>query len=57
MRRIEFEQVQCAMNRIKIRKANGPLGVATELFKAGGDLKSLTNIFNNILFKDKLPEE
>ena len=29
------------------------------LFKVGGDkcLKSLTNIFNDILFKDKLPEE
>ena len=29
------------------------------MFKAGGDncLKSTTNIFNDILFKDKLPEE
>ena len=48
------------MNRMKIRKASGPSGVAIELFKAGGDkcfLKSLTNIFNDILFKDKLQEE
>ena len=35
------------------------LWVALELFKAGGDnrLKSLTNIFNDILFENKLPEE
>ena len=48
--------MQCAMNRVKISKASGPFGVAIELFKAGGDkcLKSLTNIFNDILFKDKL---
>ena len=47
------------MNHLKIGKAGGPSRVATELFKAGGDkcLKSLTNIFNEILFKDKLPEE
>ena len=59
MRRIEVEKVQCAMNGMKIRKANGPSGVAIELFKSGGDkcLKSLRNIFNDIWFKDKLPEE
>ena len=51
--------MQCAMNRVKISKASGPFGVAIELFKAGGDkcLKSLTNIFNDILFKDKLLNE
>ena len=40
-------------------KPSGPSGVALEMFKAGGDkcLKSLTNIFNDILFKDKLQEE
>ena len=34
-------------------------GVTIELFKAGGDkcLKSFTNIFNDIFFEDKLPEE
>ena len=44
---------------MKIGKASGPSGVALELFKAGEDkcLKSLTNIFNNIFFKDKLPVE
>ena len=59
VRRIEVEEVRCGMNRMKIRKASGPSGVAIELFKVGGDkcLKSLTNIFNDILFKDKLPEE
>ena len=59
VRRIEVEEVQCAMNRMKIRKATGPSRVALELFKAGGDkcLKSLTNIFNDILFNDKLLEE
>ena len=33
--------------------------VDIEMFKVGGDkcLKSLTNIFNGILFKDKLLEE
>ena len=52
MRRIEVEEVRCAMNRMKIGKASGPLGVALEMFKAGRDkcLKSLTNIFNDILF-------
>ena len=59
VRRIEVEEVRCAMNRMKIGKASGPSGVVIELFKAGGDkcLKSLTNIFNDILFKNKLPEE
>ena len=59
MRRIEVEEVWCAVNRIKIRKASGSFGVAIEFFKVGRDkyLKSLTNIFNDILFKDKLPEE
>ena len=59
VRRFEVEELRCAMNRMKIGKASGPSGVALEMFKAGGDkcLKSLTNIFNDILFKDKLPEE
>ena len=59
VRRIEIEEVQCAMNCMKIGKASWPSGVAIELFKADGDkcLKSLTNIFNNILFNDKLPEQ
>ena len=44
---------------MKIGKAGGSSGADTELSKAGGDkcLKSLTNIFNDILFKDKLSEE
>ena len=43
VRRIEVEEVRCAMNRMK---RIGPSGVTIELFKAGGDkcLKSLTNI-------------
>ena len=59
MRRTEVEEVHCAMNQMKIGKASGPPGVALEMFKAGRDkcLKSLTNIFNDILFKNKLPEE
>ena len=59
VRRIEVEEVQCAMNRMKIKKASGPSGVTIEIFKAGRDkcLKSLTNIFNKILFKNKLLEE
>ena len=59
VRRIEVEEVRCAMNLMKIRKVSGPSGVAIELFKANGGkcLKSLTNIFNDILFKNKLPEE
>ena len=57
--RIEVEEVWCAMNRMKIGKASGLSGVALEMFKAGGDkcLKSLANIFNGILFKNKLLEE
>ena len=44
---------------MKIGKASGPSGVVLEMFRAGGDkcLKSLTNIFNDILLKNKLPEE
>ena len=59
VRRIEVEEVQRAINRMKIGKASGLSGVALEMFKAGRDkyLKSLTNIFNDILFKNKLPEE
>ena len=53
VRRTEVEEVRCEMNRMKIGKASGPPGVPIELFKAGRDkcLKSLTNIFNDILFK------
>ena len=52
VRKIEVEEVWCAMNRMKIGKASGPSGVVIELFKASGDncLKSLTNVFNDILF-------
>ena len=59
MRRIEVEEVQCAMNQMEIGKASGPSGVLIELFKAEGDncSKSLTNIFNDILLKDKLPDK
>ena len=59
--KIEVKEVQCAMNHIKIGKTSGPseVEVAIELFKVVRDkcLKSLTNIFNDILFKDKLLEE
>ena len=59
VRRIEVEEVRCAMNRMKIGKASRSSGVAIELFNAGGDkcLKSLTNMFNDILFKNKLLQE
>ena len=59
LRRIVIEEVQCAVSRIKNGKASGPPGVALEIFKAGGDkcLKSFTNIFNDILFYNNLPEE
>ena len=55
----EVEEVRCAMNRMKIGKASEPSGVCVKMFKACGDkcLKSLTNIINEILFQDKLPEE
>ena len=58
LRRIEVEEVQCAMNHMKIRKG-GSSGVTIKLFKASGDkcLKSLTNMFSDILFKDKLLTE
>ena len=51
MRRIQVEEVWCSMNRMRIRKASWPSGIAMELFKAGGDkcLIYLTNIFNDIL--------
>ena len=59
VRRIEVEEVRCAMNRMKMGKVSGSFGVTIELFKAVGDkcLKFLTKIFNDILLKDKLPEE
>ena len=59
MRKTEVEEARYAMNRRKLGKASGTSGVATELFKAGGDkcLKYLINIFNDIWFKDKLPKE
>ena len=59
VRRTEVEEVQCAMNQMKTGKASGSTEVALEMFKAGGDkcLKSLANIFYDILFKNKLPEE
>ena len=55
VKRIEVKEV-FEMNHMKIGKAGGSSEVATELFKAVGDkcLKYLTNIFNDILFKDKL---
>ena len=56
MRRIKVEKVWCAMNRMKIKEASGPSEVAMKLFKAGGG-KCLTNIFNDILFNNKLLEE
>ena len=37
VRRIEVEELQCAMNQMKIGKASGPSGVPKELFKAGGE--------------------
>ena len=45
------------MNHIRIGKTSGTSEVAKELFKFSEDkfLKSLTKIFNDILFKDKLP--
>ena len=59
VRRIEVEEMLCAMNHMKIGKVSEPSGVTIELFEAGGDkcLKSLTNMFNDLLFKDKWLEE
>ena len=37
VRRIEIEEVRCAMNRMKIEKASGFSGVALELLKAAGE--------------------
>ena len=58
VRRIE-EVWWAVMNRMKIRIANGPSGVAIEMFRTGGDtfLKSLTNISNEISFRDQCLEE
>ena len=46
MRRIEVEEVWCAINHMKIRKVSGPSGGVIEFFKGGGDkcLKSLINV-------------
>ena len=37
VRKTEVEEVHCAMNCMKIKKASGPFRVAVELFKAGRD--------------------
>ena len=37
VRRIDVEEVWCAMNRMKMRKVRGPSGFAIELLKTGGD--------------------
>ena len=37
VRRIEIEELKCAINRIKIRKASGPSWVALKMLKALGD--------------------
>ena len=37
VRRIEIEEVRCAMNRMKIEKASEFSGVALELLKAAGE--------------------
>ena len=59
VKRIEVEEGRCAMNCIKNGKASGPSGVAIKLFEGGRDkcLKSKPNINNDILLKDKLPNE
>ena len=46
------------INLMKIGKASGPSGVALEMLKAGEDKcsTSLINRFDEILFKEKLPE-
>ena len=59
VRRIQVEEMRREMNRMKIGKTSVPSEVAIKLFKAVADkcLKSLTKILNEILFKNKLPEE
>ena len=59
VRRIEAKEVACAINEMKIKKASRSYGVDLEIFKAVGDkcLKYLTNIFNDVLFKEKSLEE
>ena len=37
VRKIEVEEVRCAMNRMKIETASGPSGFAIKFFTAGGD--------------------
>ena len=37
VRRIEVEEVWCAINCVKIRKASWSSGIIIELFKTGGD--------------------
>ena len=57
--RIEVEEAWCAMDQMKIWQVSGSSRVAMEMLEAGWDkcLKFLINIFNDILLKDKLPEE
>ena len=44
---------------MKSGKASGPTGVVIEMLRAGGKgcLESLTRIFNEMLFENKLPDE
>ena len=53
VRRIEVEEVWHAMKRMKIGKASGPLGVALEIFKAGGDKACVHYFLSKFCFQPK----
>ena len=56
---MKIEEGWCAINQMTMGKASRLSGVVIEIFKAGRGkcLKSLTNVFNDILFRDKLLKE
>ena len=59
LKMITSEEIELALRDMKNGKAGGPTGVVVEMLKTGGDgcLKSLAKIFNEVLFKNLLPED
>lgn len=55
--KMDFEEIQCAMNNMINEEASGLFKVVLEMLKAGWGpcLNSSTAIFNDILFESKLP--
>ena len=56
---ISYEEVKDALQGMKNRKAAGPSGVTTDLFKFAGStgIEELCNIFNNVVHTGECPQQ